>query len=253
MPPSNGPHRSRVDPRKGVRGAINICPRNDPRSVLSRLRGRRRGEVVRLPQDGELVLDSFDRFARPVHEPRAVSVLEHREEVPEPVDDVFGLAGLHEHRRDEPAIVAHHEPVVPQCDLVDLAIPLGERLSHERRDGGDHAPTTSRSLSDIRLRDMCLIRSPFWPMRKTSSIMGSGGTSTTNSVGGGGGASGTSTAFMTGVGLAARTGAAFLTGARCQTSEEAHASASPETIASTQPARGVHARSVPVAGSYIWP
>src|SRR3989442_10865585 len=109
--------------------------------------------------------------------------------------------------------------------------------------------------SDVCSSDlMCLIRSPFWPMRKTSSIMGSGGTSTTNSVGGGGGgASGTSTAFMPGVSLAARSGAAFLTGARCQTSEEAHASASPETIASTQPVRGVHARSVPFEGLYACP
>src|SRR5216110_2318012 len=48
-------------------------------------------------------------------------------------------------------------------------------------------PTTSRSLSVIRVRDMCLTRRPLEPITKTSSIMGSGGATGAASAGGGGG------------------------------------------------------------------
>src|SRR5206468_1144011 len=51
-------------------------------------------------------------------------------------------------------------------------------------------PTTSRSLSVISVRDMCLINSPFEPMTKTSSIRGSGVSTTAGSTSGGGGRAG---------------------------------------------------------------
>src|SRR5436309_3020527 len=46
-------------------------------------------------------------------------------------------------------------------------------------------PTTSRSLSVIRVRDMCLTRRPLEPITKTSSIMGSGGATGAASAGAG--------------------------------------------------------------------
>src|SRR5256712_12201847 len=96
-------------------------------------------------------------------------------------------------------------------------------------------PTTSRSLSLIRLRDMCLTRRPFAPMTKTSSIMGSGGAVWARAAGGPGGATGdgprlTVTCICLGVIL--------LEGARCQRSEEAHASAQPAPHTRAHPTPG---------------
>ena len=95
--------------------------------------------MIRVPEDGQLVLDPFDRLARPLRESVAVAVLEYREEVAQTMDDVFRLAGGDEHRDDGPALVAHDEPVVPEAHFVDLPVAFGEGLSDERGDRRDHA------------------------------------------------------------------------------------------------------------------
>src|SRR5438034_8270491 len=87
-------------------------------------------------------------------------------------------------------------------------------------------PTTSRSLSLIRLRDMCLISRLFEPITKTSSITGSGADGA--SAGGGGG-------FVTdGMRLIVTSiffGVSFFEETRCQTSDDAQANAKPAPIA----------------------
>src|SRR5437870_9835744 len=105
-------------------------------------------------------------------------------------------------------------------------------------------PTTSRSLSLIRLRDMCLTRRPFAPMTKTSSMIGSGGAVWTGGLGGVGGS------VEDGMRLTVTCiclGVIFLEGKRCQRSEEAHASAKPAPKTRTHPSPGVVERArVPV-------
>ena len=87
-------------------------------------------------------------------------------------------------------------------------------------------PTTSRSLSLIRLRDMCLTSRLFEPITKTSSITGSGADGA--SAGGGGG-------FVTdGMRLIVTSiffGVSFFEETRCQTSDDAQANAKPAPIA----------------------
>src|SRR5947209_8239967 len=97
-------------------------------------------------------------------------------------------------------------------------------------------PTTSRSLSLIRLRDMCLISRLFELITKTSSMSGSG-VEGTSSAGGGGAA-----VVVVGIRLIVTSiffGASFRPGTRCQRSDDAHANARPAPITSTHPARGV--------------
>src|SRR5437867_8156839 len=95
-------------------------------------------------------------------------------------------------------------------------------------------PTTSRSLSLIRLRDMCLTSRLFDPMTKTSSITGSGADGA--SAGGGGG-------FVTdGIRLIVTSiffGDSFFDETMCQRSDDAHASARPAPMTRNQPAAGV--------------
>src|SRR2546430_4426730 len=55
-------------------------------------RGGRR-EMVRLPEDLELVLDPLQRLALPGREAVPVSVVQDREEMTQPVDNVFRVAG----------------------------------------------------------------------------------------------------------------------------------------------------------------
>src|SRR5438132_13688462 len=105
-------------------------------------------------------------------------------------------------------------------------------------------PTESRSLSLIRLRDMCLTRRPFAPMTKTSSMIGSGGAVWAGAAGGAGGAT------LDGTRLTVTCicfGMSFFEGTRCQRSEEAHASAKPAPKTRTHPTPGVVERArVPV-------
>src|SRR5205807_10655884 len=103
-------------------------------------------------------------------------------------------------------------------------------------------PSTSRSLSVIRDRDMCLMRRPLEPITKPSSIMGSGGATVATSTGGGGG--GGSAGLCEGAGfnvtsIFVRTG--FLAGRTCQRAEDAHANARPLPIGRYQPIRCPHA------------
>src|SRR5437016_8710105 len=85
-------------------------------------------------------------------------------------------------------------------------------------------PTTSRSLSVIRVRDMCLMRRPLEPITKTSSIMGSGGATVATSMGGGGGGRGAGPCDDAGFNVTSIfVGTLFLTGRTCQRSEDAHA------------------------------
>src|SRR5947199_9059169 len=94
-------------------------------------------------------------------------------------------------------------------------------------------PTTSRSLSLIRLRDMCLTSRLFEPMTKTSSITGSGADGA--SAGGGGG-------FVTdGMRLIVTSiffGGSFFEETTYQTSDDAQANAKPALIASNQASWG---------------
>src|SRR2546427_497330 len=97
-------------------------------------------------------------------------------------------------------------------------------------------PTTSRSLSLIRLRDMCLISRLFELITKTSSISGSG-VDGTSSAGGGG-----AVVVVVGIRLIVTSiffGASFRPGTRCQRSDDAHAKAKPAPMTRTHPARGV--------------
>src|SRR3989442_13927451 len=97
-------------------------------------------------------------------------------------------------------------------------------------------PTTSRSLSLIRLRDMCLISRLFELITKTSSISGSGVTGM-SSAGGGGAA-----VAVDGIRLIVTShffGANFRPGTRCQKSDDAHAEAQPAAMTRTHPAQGV--------------
>src|SRR5437879_10566304 len=80
--------------------------------------------------------------------------------------------------------------------------------------------TTSRSLSLIRLRDMCLTSRLFDPMTKTSSITGSGADGA-SAVGGGGFVTDGMRLIVTSIFF----GTNFLEGTSCQMSEEAHANA----------------------------
>src|SRR3989454_4060629 len=94
-------------------------------------------------------------------------------------------------------------------------------------------PTTSRSLSLIRLRDMCLISRLFELITKTSSITGSGADGA--SAGGGGGL------VADGMRLIVTSiffGTNFLEGTMCHTSDEAHANARAAPKTRIQPASG---------------
>src|SRR3989440_10272918 len=103
-------------------------------------------------------------------------------------------------------------------------------------------PTTSRSLSVIRVRDICLMRRPLEPMTKTSSIMGSGGATVATSMGGGGGG-GRSAGLCDDAGFnvaSSFVGTRFLTDGTRQRSEDAHANARPQPIGRYQPIRCPH-------------
>src|SRR5256712_704226 len=97
-------------------------------------------------------------------------------------------------------------------------------------------PTTSRSLSLIRLRDMCLISRLFELITKTSSISGSG-VDGTSSAGGGGAAVAVDAIRL--IVTSIFFGANFLDGTMCQMSDEAHANARPAPKTRIQPAPGV--------------
>src|SRR6059036_872040 len=97
-------------------------------------------------------------------------------------------------------------------------------------------PTTSRSLSLIRLRDMCLTNRPFDPITKTSSIKGSGVDGMSCSGGGGGGLAVEGMRFTV---TSIFFGDSFFEGTICQRSEHAHASARPIPITRNQPTVGV--------------
>src|SRR5438128_4031558 len=99
-------------------------------------------------------------------------------------------------------------------------------------------PTTSRSLSVIRVRDMCLMRRPLEPITKTSSITGSGGATVATSTGGGGGAGLCDDADFNVTSIFVGTG--FLAGRTCQRSEDAHANARPLPIGRYHPIRCPH-------------
>src|SRR5207249_11592593 len=94
-------------------------------------------------------------------------------------------------------------------------------------------PTTSRSLSLIRLRDMCLISRLFEPITKTSSITGSGADGA--SAGGGGG-------FVTdGMRLIVTSisvGVSFVEEPSCQTSDYDQLNAKPAPNARNHANRG---------------
>src|SRR2546422_8679298 len=94
FPPSRlGPQPPRCRPRSGGFRPINICPRLAGwRPKRSSGRGGRR-EMVRLPEDLELVLDPLQRLALPGREAVPVSVVQDREEMTQPVDNVFRVAG----------------------------------------------------------------------------------------------------------------------------------------------------------------
>src|SRR5204862_6215414 len=92
-------------------------------------------------------------------------------------------------------------------------------------------PTTSRSLSVIRVRDMCLTRRPLEPITKTSSIMGSGGATGAASAGGGGGGGSAGPCDDAGFNVTSIfVGTRFLMARTCQRSEDAHANARPLPI-----------------------
>src|SRR2546430_9168882 len=112
-------------------------------------------------------------------------------------------------------------------------------------------PTTSRSLSVIRVRDMCFTRRPLEPITKTSSIIGSGGATGTTSMGGGGG--GGSAGLGDDAGFKVTSifvGTGFLAGRTCHRSEDAHANARPLPIGRYQPNRWPH---TPLKGPRIQP
>src|SRR3989454_2087055 len=97
-------------------------------------------------------------------------------------------------------------------------------------------PTTSRSLSLIRLRDMCLTSRLFDPIRKTSSISGSGVGGTSSAGGGGAAVAGDGIRLIvTSIFL----GGNFRPGTRYQKADEAHAEAKPAPMTETPPARRV--------------
>src|SRR5438876_11379261 len=102
--------------------------------------GGRRGQVVRLPDHPEFLLDPFEGLALPRREAVPVPVSEDGEEMSKAVNNVFRVTRPDEDRDDESALVAHHEPMVAEGDLVHLPVPFRERLADERRDRGDHAP-----------------------------------------------------------------------------------------------------------------
>src|SRR5207302_8505930 len=62
--------------------------------------GGGRGQVVRVPQDPEFVLDPLDRFALPLSEPLAVPVAKDREQMAQAVHDGFGFTRGHQDRDD---------------------------------------------------------------------------------------------------------------------------------------------------------
>src|SRR5256712_1256734 len=97
-------------------------------------------------------------------------------------------------------------------------------------------PTTSRSLSVIKLRDMCLTNRPFEPITKTSSMLGSGADGRSSAGGGGGATTFGGTRFTV---ASAFFGGAFFTGTMCQMSDEAHANARPAPRTRIQPTPGV--------------
>src|SRR5438067_2331599 len=102
-------------------------------------------------------------------------------------------------------------------------------------------PTTSRSLSVIRVRDMCLTRRPLEPITKTSSIMGSGGATGAASAGGGGGGGSAGPCDDAGFNVTSIfVGTRFLMARTCQRSEDAHANARPLPIGRYQPIRCPH-------------
>src|SRR5256885_11679461 len=85
-------------------------------------------------------------------------------------------------------------------------------------------PTTSRSLSVIRVRDMCFTRRPLEPITKTSSIMGSGGATVATSTGGGGGGGSAGLGDDAGFKVASVfVGTGVLNGRTGQKTEEGHA------------------------------
>src|SRR5438552_16272381 len=102
--------------------------------------GGGRGQVVRVPQDLEFVLDSLDRFALPLSEPLAIPVAKDREQMAQAVYDGFGFTRGHQDRDDESRLVAHDKPVISEGHLMHLAVPLAECLADEGRDRRDHAP-----------------------------------------------------------------------------------------------------------------
>src|SRR3989441_1327700 len=97
-------------------------------------------------------------------------------------------------------------------------------------------PTTSRSLSLIRLRDMCLISRLFELITKTSSISGSGVTGMSSAGGGGAPAAvGWNRLNVT----SKLFGGNFRPGTRCPNDCNTHAKAKPSPMTRTHPARGV--------------
>src|SRR2546422_1758351 len=96
-------------------------------------------------------------------------------------------------------------------------------------------PTTSRSLSLIRLRDMCLTSRLFDPIRKTSSISGSGVGGTSFAGGGGAAVGGDGIRFIV---TFLFFWVNFRPGPRCQKAEETPAKAKPAPMTRTHPARG---------------
>src|SRR5207253_4401609 len=102
-------------------------------------------------------------------------------------------------------------------------------------------PTTSRSLSVIRVRDMCFTRRPLEPITKTSSIMGSGGATGTTSTGGGGGNGSAGLCEEAGFNVASIfVGTAFLAVRTCQRLEDADAKERPLLIGRYEPIRCPH-------------
>src|SRR3989440_8407276 len=71
---------------------------------------RGRGQVVRLPQDPEFVLDSLDRFALPLSEPLAVPVAKDREQMAQAAGDGVRFTPWPQDRHDRSRLVGQDEP-----------------------------------------------------------------------------------------------------------------------------------------------
>src|SRR2546428_12038421 len=97
-------------------------------------------------------------------------------------------------------------------------------------------PTTSRSLSVIKLRDMCLTNRPFEPITKTSSMLGSGADGRSSAGGGGGATTFGGTRFTV---ASAFFGGGFFTGTMCQMFDDAPAHTRPAPRTKVQPSPGV--------------